>query len=263
MGKFLDLLDRIANGAPAALGFGVARAEKVPVMALIPVISRNHADGLKAVATLAPEAVLLSGLAGAPALKSLTTPKIPWGVLADGLTGESAAAYQEGGCDVLAFSMENTQATAVESEDVARVLCLSPDLEDRELRIIDSLPADVLLLDLTGASSPMTLRDLGRIATISRRASKHVLVQLSQVPGDKELAVLRDVGVRGLVLDLSAASSEQLAQLKAALLALPRKRPDRKGKTSAILPGSVHGGEAGHAHGPEHEEEEEEDDDGP
>ena len=42
MNKFLDLLDNIREGAPAPLGFGAARAEKLPGIALISLGSGDH-----------------------------------------------------------------------------------------------------------------------------------------------------------------------------------------------------------------------------
>ena len=50
MSKLLDLLDRIREGAPAPIGFGVTRPEKLPGMALIGLVSKDYAKGMAAVA---------------------------------------------------------------------------------------------------------------------------------------------------------------------------------------------------------------------
>ncbi|MSQ06217.1 MAG: hypothetical protein EXR54_09660 [Dehalococcoidia bacterium] len=263
MGKFLDLMERIANGSPAGLGFGAARATKVPSMALITLVSGHHAHGLKTVATLVPDATLVSGLKGPAALGDIKggLPAAPWGVSIEGLSEAEAKEYREHGCDLLAFPLQGTMAAALDEEEVGRVLCLEPHVQEPELRAIDTLPVDALLVNMTVVSGPWSLQDLMAIGAISRRSSKYVLVSVSQPPGKKDLEALRDLGVRGLVLDVGAVSLEVLKELKTTLLEMPRKRPQRKERTTAILPGSVYGGgqAAGPAHEPDHEEEEEDD----
>jgi hypothetical protein len=263
MAKFLDLMERIANGAPAALGFGAARATKVPSMALIALVSGRHAAGLKAVATLAPEATLVAGLRGPAALGELKSalPAAPWGVRTEGLTEADAQAYRDQGCQMMAFPLQGTVASALEDEEVGRLLCLEPHLQEHELRAIDTLPVDALLVNMTMVAGPWTLQDLMAVGGISRRSSKYVLLLLSHAPGKKDLEALRDLGVRGLVLDVGAVAPEALKELKDTLLEMPRRRPQRKERTSALLPGSVYGGgaAAAPAHAPDHEEEEEDD----
>lgn len=265
MGKFLDLMERIANGAPAALGFGAARATKVPSMALIALVSGRHAAGLKAVATLAPDAALVAGLHGPAALGELKSalPAAPWGVRIEGqgLTEVEAQEYREQGCEMMAFPLQGTVASALENEEVGRLLCLEPHLQEHELRAIDTLPVDALLVNMTMVSGSWTLQDLMAVGGISRRSSKYVLLSLSQPPGKKDLEALRDLGVRGLVMDVGAVAPEALKELKDTLLEMPRRRPQRKERTSALLPGSVYGGgqAAAPAHAPDHEEEEEDD----
>lgn len=260
MGKFLDLMEHVINGAPAGLGFGAARASKVPSMALIALVSGRHSTGLKTAAGLAPDATLLSGLKDPAALQELkgALPKTLWGVRTDGLNDADAQAYREHGCDLLVFQLQGTLASALDGEEVGRVLCLEPGVEEHELRAIDTLPVDALLVNMSTVSGPWMLHDLMAVGSISRRASKYILVAVAQPPGKKDLEALRDLGVRGLVLDVGVATPEALTELKAALLEMPRRRPQRKERTAALLPGSVYA--APQAAAPHHEEEEEEED---
>ena len=50
MSKFLDVLERIRDGVTAPLGFGATRAEKLPGIALVGLVSGAHAKGIKAAA---------------------------------------------------------------------------------------------------------------------------------------------------------------------------------------------------------------------
>ena len=241
MSRFLDQLERISQNAPIPLGFGMARAERTPGMALVALVSGNHAEGCMALASAVPDGSLLSGIDGPAGLESLkdSLPTAPWGVLCDSLTADDANAYQEAGCDLLAFGLEGTRASALSSDDLARVLCIGPRLSNRQARAIDALPVDVLLVDMQNHSGAWTLADIAAVAGVSRRVDKYVLLHLSQPPEKEDLEAIRNVGVQGLALDIGAVSPESLQELKTNLLDMPRQRPRRRDRTGAVVPSSV------------------------
>ena len=243
MSKFLDRMEQISRGAPAPLGFGVTRPEKTPGMALVGLITSNYSSGVSAVAELAPDAALVADGPGQAAISELAQPlgsELPWGVRATSMTQEEARAYQEGGCDLLAFPMEGTSVAAVATDEIARILCVDPDIEEGELRGIMALPVDMLLLSMSGHSGPWTLSELAVVGSVSRRAGdKYILVEVSQPPHDNELEALRDIGVHGLVVDVEQVTSKDLARLKKGLLEMPRQRPGRRVRHNAIVPGSA------------------------
>ena len=258
MSRFLDRMERISSGAGAPMGFGAAPREKLPGLALVGQVSgADHAAAIPLVAQLRPDAVLFCGLIGSPDMKELgqALASVPWGARLASLNEEEARTYREGGCDLLAFPLLGTSVAAVSNEDLGRILCVDPPLEEGDLRAIDSLPIDGLLLSAKSVSGSWTLRDLATVAAISRRSNKFVLVEATQPPSPPELEALRNAGVRGLVVDLSSSSPEALAQLKTALLEMPRRRPSRRDRPTAILPGFTQPLEPA----PRHEEEEEED----
>ena len=263
MSKFLDRMEQIGRGAPAPLGFGVSRPEKVPGMALVGLITSDYSTGVSTVAELEPDAALVAGGTGQASVSELAQPpdsKLPWGVRATSMTSEEVKAYQESGCDLLAFPLEGTPLAAVATDEIARILCIDPDMEEKELRAIMALPVDVLLLSMSEHSGPWTLSELAAVGSVSRRAGdKYILVEVSQPPVGKELEALRDIGVHGLVVDVGQVTSEGLAGLKKGLLEMPRQRPGRRARRNAILPSS--GFSSGEASGREDDDDEEEEDD--
>ena len=241
MSKFLDSLEKISVSAPAPLGFGVRREQRPPGMALIVQISSDHASGCAGISDLSPEAVLLSGIDDLAALKKIAPglPSIPWGISPVTVTEDSVNGFKEAGCDMLAFGLADTPVSAINSDEIARVLCLDPSADERQLRAINPLPVDVVLIDVTSQSGTWTLGDLTNITAISSRVNKYILVSISEPPGAKDLKVLRDAGVHGLVVDAGSVSMESLSKLKSDLQEMPRPQPGRKGRTAALLPGSV------------------------
>ena len=259
MNKLLDLLDRIREGAPAPLGFSVTRPEKLPGMALIGLVSKNYAKGMAVVAYQGLDAALVAGADGPEGLKQVVEGfrDKAWGARVTSLSQEEAQAYQASGSDLLVFSMEGTAASAISNEEIAHILCIEPNMEDRELRAVSSLPVDCYLLSLAQNGDSLTLSDLAAVGAVSRRSDKFILLEVSRQPNAKDLEALRDIGVHGLVLDVGAVSAKSLKELKAALMEMPKATFKRKGRTLAILPGSGFSPPVE----PEHQEEEEEDDD--
>jgi hypothetical protein len=258
MSKLLDLLDRIRDGAPAPLGFGVSRPEKLPGMALIGLVSKNHADGVAAVAQQGMDAAIVAGTDGPDGAHKAGEglPDKPWGARVTSLNQEEAQAYQEGGADLLVFPLEGTSASALANEEMARILCLDTKMEDRELRAVSSLPVDAYLLHLSQAGDSLTLSDLASVGSISRRSDKYILLEIEKPPDAKDLEALRDIGVHALLVDVDAVSSDGLKDLKTALMDMPKPTFKRRDRAVALLPGSAFAPPPE----PEPQEEEEEED---
>jgi hypothetical protein len=254
MSKLIDRLAQIRQGAPGPLGFGAARAEKTPGMALICHYSTASGSTASEVAALRPDGVLVSSDGGAKQANDLG--RIPWGVRTSSLTEQQVQEYRESGCDFLAVSLRGTLISAVATEEPARILNLDIDVDPDQLRAIDALPVDALLVAMTGVSDQWNLEDLSRVALIAQWVNKYVLLEVSRPPQDKELEPLRNAGVHGLVLDPAASSLANIAVLKAALLEIPRPRSGRRERTTAILPGAVNLGDPGVEPGPEPDEDE-------
>lgn len=233
--KFLERLDEIREGAPPRLGFGARRPEKTPGLALL--VSADGKDGAAAAAALAPDAVIVSG--GAAEEIGAAAGGVAWGVRAASLSAADAAAWREAGADPLVFSLTGADLGAVASKDAARVLTLDAGLPPEELRDINPLPVDAVLVAMPGDPSGWTLQDLAVIARVSGRVGKHLLAEVSGAPDGDTLEALRNAGVVGLVVDLSL-GEEAISGLKESLVNMPRPGADRRRRSSAILPGSVY-----------------------
>lgn len=260
MSKFIERLDYIREGAPAALGFGVPRGQKAPGMALLAIVSGSDAKAVKQVADLKPDGALVSGVDDPAKLKEACQALgegIPWGSPVSSLNEEQAAAYEKEGCDLLSFPLQGTSVAGVGSDKVARILRIDVAMEPEQLRIIDALPVDGVLIKGPDSSSQWSLEDLVTVAGVTRRVDKYVIVETSQLPGAKELEALRDAGVNGLAVDVASVPGEKLAELKTALENMPRQRPGRKDRSMAILPRSAFPSGSSQTQEPEPDEEEE------
>ena len=237
--KFLERLDEIREGAAPRLGFGTTRPPKLPGLALI-VSADGGKDGAASAGGLAPDAVIVSGTGVEQASEiGGAASGVNWGIRADGLSAADATAWREAGADVLVFSLPGTALGAVTSKDAARILVVDSGASPEELRDINPLPVDAVLVSLPGDPDGWTLQDLAALARVSGRVGKNLLAEVSGAPDGDTLEALRNAGVIGLVIGLSA-GEEAINGLKDSLLNMTRPGSDSRSRSSAILPGSVY-----------------------
>ena len=236
--KFLDRLEEIREGAAPRLGFGTTRPPKMPGMALV-ISADGGKDAAVSAEGLAPDAVILFGASASQAGEIGEAASGLWGVRADHLTTADAASWREAGADLMVFTMSGTALGAVTSKDAARVLAVRSGMAPEELRDINPLPVDAVLVSLPGDPSGWTLEDLAGLARVSGRVGKQVLAEVSGALDGDTLEALRNAGVIGLVVSLSA-GAEAINGLKESLLDMPRPGSDSRSRSNAILPGSVY-----------------------
>lgn len=244
--KFLERLDEIREGQPARLGFGAARAQRTPGMALVVDVGDWMDEDLESAVGLSPDAIIVSGPAAAgvgPADAEAigrAADGANWGPLsAETLSAADAAVWREAGADLIVFSIRDTALDAVTSRDAARIMELPDNESPEDMRDIAALPVDAVLLNLSGDPADWTLQDLAAVARVSGRVGKHVLVRAYGTPAPGILEALRDAGVIGLVIDLIP-GIDTIKKLQADLLDLPKPGARRRSRPSAILPGSVY-----------------------
>ncbi|GIT14069.1 MAG: hypothetical protein CM1200mP35_08890 [Chloroflexota bacterium] len=110
---------------------------------MIGLVSKDHAKGVGIVTDEGLDA-LSWGVLVIQRIKSLNrwSDGQPWGVRVAGLSRDDAQVYQENGSDALVFSIEGTSASALVNDELARFLCVDPNMDDKELRAVSSFPID-------------------------------------------------------------------------------------------------------------------------
>ena len=236
--KFLDRLEEIREGSAPRLGFGTTRPPKMPGLALV-IAADGGKDDAASAGGLAPDAVIVSGASASQAGEIGEAASGLWGVRAGHLTTADAASWREAGADLIVFTMSGTALGAVTSKDAARVLAVDSGASPEELRDINPLPVDAVLVSLPGEPADWTLEDLAGLARVSGRVGKQMLAEVSGAPDGDTLEALRNAGVIGLVVPLSL-GEEAINGLKESLLDMPRPGADSRSRSNAILPGSVY-----------------------
>jgi hypothetical protein len=261
MSKLLDRLDRISKGPVTQMGFGAAvRAEKTPPMVLVGRIGKAKAASTAAALSEAGfDGAVLDGVPADDSGKVADSLKgLPWGLKLEEVTTEQVAASREKGCDFLAFSSDKAFLEALSDNDKVddeegRILCISADMDERALQVIDDLPVGAVLLSLDSVKPPLTMDHLLTIGSVRGCFNKYLLVELSGDLSSAELEGLRDIGVDGIVVDASSMSKTALKQCKERLQGLSRRQRKPQGRAGALLP-------MGGSHAEDHDDNDDDDD---
>ena len=142
---------------------------------------------------------------------------------------------------------------------MAHVLRISSDLEESQIRGLEDLPVDAILLQKPSLEGPLSLSHLLAISNIRSAVSRYLLLEWSEALTSRELEHLRDLGVDGLVVDMEQAEAQVIATLRERIDQLPPRKPKGEQRSVAMLPHSVATEQRSpHRHEEEEEEEEEE-----
>ena len=245
MSKLLDKLERISEGSIQPLGFGaaVARTKLTPMLVIASIPAGNNQ--LPAIAEKAGADALLLTLESldkeSKALSKISQAKfdIPWGVSAETLTSKVLERLIEAGCDFAVFSSAKTPAAVLNEDKIGKVLKLDPSLPDSLARTIHRLQVEAVLLSPASddEATTLTVHQLMVYERLGGVAGKHLLALMPLTMSSGDLESLWGIGVRGVVVDISAEQPEQrLSEIKEAILKLPTKRRKPREKMRATLP---------------------------
>ncbi len=237
MSKLLDKLEKLARGNSTPMGFARrSERDRTPGMICVGIVRAPGKDGL-ALPPSALDAVLVADSGNAKAMDKFTQGlgELPWGVWVSAVDKDSAAAWKSKGCDFLVCSAEATQLEALGQEDMAYFLSIPADLDDRSLRVIESLPVDGVFLSTEALGLPLTLQHLILIGTLRSMFDKYMLVEVPAAIGKKELEHIRGLGVDGIAVNAAGLTPEDLQQLHQKLVEVGRSQP-RRGKVERPTP---------------------------
>lgn len=220
MSKLSDAIRRATRVETAPIGFAPVATRKRRTMLLIAQVAGGSA----------PEGadVLLARPQDLPAAADNGADEGP---LRGALLDETAVAAPPSGFDFLVFDGDAAPAAILLNETQGLVMTPPPDLSDSLLQALQWLPLDALLVRWQGSVTVRRLLELQRLSGFSR---KPLLLVLHDEPQAAELEALREAGVVGVVVDISApGGTERFARLRETIDNL-RPRP-RRTRTEGIV----------------------------
>ncbi|MFC1935947.1 hypothetical protein ACFLX9_04260, partial [Chloroflexota bacterium] len=258
MSKLLDRLYQITRGAPRAMGFATAaNQEAIPTLALLTWMGGPGKNKVAPLVGAGVDAFILPrGVLGVAGLERQLKPLegSTWGIVMEQPERDRVEAYQDKGCDFVAFGIEETRVDALEEGECGRILRIPTDLEDSLLRGLEDLPVDIILLCKPAPEGPLSLVHLLAISNVRSATGRYLLLEWNSELTSRELEHLRDAGVDGLVVNVEEVQPSVITTLRERINVLPRRKAKGEQRPFAVLPPTRGIGDAR----PQRQEEEEE-----
>ena len=231
MSEFIKKLERISREKTQPLGFGRIAESRSASMMLIAQLSR--------VRNSVPEeadALLFDVKDSDSRLLSQVVPSIgqlPWGVRLETADIKGLAELADAGCDYVVFKSDVSARIVVE-ERMGKVLEVDTLLPDSLARAIGQVSVEAILLR-NNDELPLSVH---RLLDYQRLIALAGTLAIAFLPSDiSDLEALWDIGVRGVVVDLSGEDGEEkLSAVREAIRRLPASRKKPRERISPILP---------------------------
>ncbi len=238
MSKFIDRLKELSRPPSTPIGFGRTQTySKKARILLIASLDSGKKEGLSGCIDGA-DAVLLtvSDTTKETVIKNAAKAigDIPWGGrLNDGDAATVEKLVKVDG-DFIFFKPETTNLDLLKFDKLGKVLVIEPSLPDNLVRAINGLPADAVYLNAVWEGKPsLTWNDLLLFRKFADLLSKPLLVSVPDGASGKDLVVLWEAGVTGIVIP----ATEKIKALREEIdkLTFP---PQRKAapRGAAVLP---------------------------
>lgn len=190
--------------------------------------SQRGADAL-----LVP-AELLGNEGGAPAFIR-DRQELPWGIWFNKVTLEPST-VKEMGFDFAVLPLQGTTSSFLQQDGLGCIVNIEPSLPDSLLRTLDQLPLDAIMFSYHHGEEELTVEHLMAYQRIGNFVRKPLIIGVSSGVSKDNLALLREVGVEGLLIggDIDILE-EKLSAFRQAIDTLPPSKGVRE-KRDVVLP---------------------------
>lgn len=237
MSKFIDKLTQSYRNLSPAIGFRSAAqgSENQPIL-LIANLTGASDTVIKGLVSSGIDAAVIGGeKVDKAVIQKLikSTGEIPVGLLLTNADAEKVNEFVNEGVDFVIFN-SSTPFSAVNREDVGKILAVNTSMEPGVIRAINALelPVEGVLIEDDGPA--VTIERLLVYQFFAGLVDKPLLASASPVITSVELTGLYKAGVNGLILPVGF-KGKAVSELKVTIAGLP-KLAKKKSSGSALIP---------------------------
>lgn len=231
--RFIENLKKLSQSSVPPLGFG-RRKEDQKTPPLMIIFSLDSVTEVKEAAGKA-DAILFSGskIDKESVKQQIKADAAPWGIALK--SSKDTGDFKELGFDFLLLSSKETRAAVLRTEELGKVIEIDADLPDSQLRALEYLPVDALLLPFSGRGNTLTVQELLAYQRADLLVTKPLLGYVPSKISGEDLRLLWEAGLDGVVLKAVEVSGEEMARLKEAIKSFPSHRGEKK-RLEALVP---------------------------
>ena len=238
MSKLIDMLEKAGRQLSGPMGFRPAAGRGAPasqIVLLAGVLPEALAKD-RSIAEAEADAFLLDAGPDVVEEAAKALGSRVWGLRSANLTAAGASKLAESDCDFVVFESLESEASALNVEDLGMVAALDGDVDEETVRSLGALPVDAALLRPSLRGLPLTVRAAAGIQKLARLVGKPAVVEAPDGIERQDIEALAVIGVAGLIVDVeNAAGLDRIAETKEAIARLPRRRPESS-RRDALLP---------------------------
>lgn len=232
--KFIEALRKLSQSSIPPLGFGRRKESPKSPMLLIAGLDSMQSEQISRLVSSA-DALIFAGLKiNKDALKqSIKSNPATWGIVLK--SSKDLADMKELGFDFLVFSSQDTEASILRTEEMGKVLEIDTNLSDSQLRSLDFLPVDALLLPFSGKGASLTVENLLAYQRMDLLTTKPLLGYIPAVISGEDLRLLWEAGLDGVIVRAEELTVKEMERLKEATKSFPSHRGEKK-RAEALVP---------------------------
>jgi hypothetical protein len=230
LSKISDRLTKLGQTERSGLGFGTRAANtKIPVILVgANIASAADSDGVDA------DLFILAANSNGTAQDSPVKDSELWGVSVAGGSGKDIDAAVEAGADFVVVEGESAPGAVLRDDDTGKGFIVGNAVSEDRSKAIDAGPFDFLILDGSKLSFPLSVGSMLDIQEQLARYSRHIFLNMTEIPDKENLELLRDIGISALIYDAKTADGKDLKGLRASIDELEPKK--QKSTAGAMLP---------------------------
>jgi len=221
------------------MGFkkGAAQANRqMALIASLPPGRREMAGSLKLAEI---DAVILhaSDLVGEAILQDISgvLGETPWGAWLGADQSPDLRQMTEAGGDFIALATPLAAAELLQ-EETGSILKVELSGDRFLLSALGDLPVDAVLMDLGQGQGPLTVADVMRCQWLAGLLDKPLLIASSRELSDKEIRLIWDMGVSGLVVQVADDQAREVLSREFQLIRDLPPRTRKRGEDHVLLP---------------------------
>ncbi len=232
--KFIEALKKLSQTSVSPMGFGRQKEGHKAHPLLLIASYESPLEGQAVTTTSKLDAVIFSGSKiDKDSLKEhIKAHPAPAGILLRSV--EDLADLKENGVDFLVFSSQGTEASILKTE-LGKVMEIDMNLPDSQMRSVDFLPVDALLLPFSGKEASLTVQNLMAYQRIDLLVTKPLLGYMPAKISGENLRLLWEAGLDGIVIKGDELTPKEMERLQEAIKSFPPHRGEKK-RADALLP---------------------------
>lgn len=232
--KFIEALKKLSKSSIAPMGFGRRKESPKSPMLLIAGLDSIPGEKLSELVSSVDALIFAGSKINKDALKqNVKSYPVPCGILLK--SSKDLTDLKEPSFDFIVFSSQETGASVLRVEEPGKVMEIDMTLSDSELRSVEFLPVDALLLPFSGKGNSLTVQDLLAYQRIDLLTAKPLLGYIPAKISGEDLRLLWEAGLDGVIIKGEELTREEVERLKEAVKSFPSHRGEKK-RSEALLP---------------------------